>query len=132
MERRIIALAKKAFSMFPKKIEEPEFRVLNKNEFELLLLRSPIIKHHKEDMEYSPALSCFKEDKVEVCFCPEIIKSFSHNEDFIIALALHEFYHIWNRMLVDTEEDAIISENLVHHELGKDFPQYAKLLYYPK
>ena len=129
MEKSIISLARKAFGMFPHTIEEPGFRVLDKKEFASLLLKSPIMKHHKEDLEYSPALSCFKEDKVEVCFCPEIIKYFSNKDDFIIALALHEFYHIWNRILVDTEEDAIMSENLVHHELGKDFPQYARLLY---
>ena len=129
MEKRVIGLARKAFHMFPHKIEEPSFKVLGHEEFKELLLKSPIIKHHREDIEFSPSLSYFKRDKVEVCFCPEIIEHFGGKNDFVIALALHEFYHIWNRILVNTEEDAINSEELVHHELGKDFPKYARLLY---
>ena len=129
MEKRIIALARKAFHLFPHKIDEPKFKVLERDEFEGLLLKSPIIKHHKEDIDFSPALSCFKGDNVEVCFCPEIIRHFNEKDDFIIALALHELYHIWNRIMVNSEEEAIMSENLVHYELGKDFPEYAKLLY---
>lgn len=133
MEKRIIGLARKAFEMFPHKIEEPKFKVLTRKNFRRLLLRSPIIKHHEGDIKYSPSLSCFKNNgNVEVCFCPEILKNFSDKDDFIIALALHEFYHIWNKILINDESDAIKSENLVHHELGKDFPQYAKLLNSPK
>ena len=59
----------------------------------------------------------------------EILKRINEKDDFIIALALHELYHIWNRIMVNSEEEAIMSENLVHYELGKDFPEYAKLLY---
>lgn len=128
MKKRILTLAKKAFHIFPHNIDEPKFKVLDYEEFKELLLISPIIRHHKEDIEFSPALSYFRGNNPEICFCPEIIRHFNDKDDFIIALALHELYHIWNRILVNNEQDAMASENLVHHELGKDFPEYAKLL----
>lgn len=124
----ILKIAEETFRKFPYKIKKPEFKLTNKEEFVNLLGFSPLIRHHKKDINITPALTANKKDVVEIHFCPEIIKSLSNSKKFVEALTLHELYHIKNNLKIETEIDAIYSEEKVHNELRNDFPKYEDLL----
>ncbi|QQG38904.1 MAG: hypothetical protein HYS32_00355 [Candidatus Woesearchaeota archaeon] len=129
----ILRLANEAFKEFPHKIDKPSFQVIHKNDFVKYVLVSPIIRHHKSDINYTPSCSVYRnDDSFEVYFCVEVLlqllNKIEDHAGFVKALTLHELYHIWNRHFVNTEWEALESEAKVHYELGKDFPQYAKLL----
>lgn len=124
----IIKIAEQTFKKFPYRIKRPDFKVTNKEEFAELLQFSPLIRHREDDIKLTPALTCYKQDNIEVCFCPEIINSLSKSKKFIEALTMHELYHIKNHISIKNEIDALMSEDKVHYELETDFPKYAELL----
>lgn len=124
----IVKIAEETFKKFPYRIKKPDFKITNKEEFTRLLEFSPLLRHRKQDIKLTPALTAFKQDCVEIHFCPDIINSLSKSKKFIEALTMHELYHIRNHMQINTEIDALFSEDKTHSELETDFPKYAELL----
>ncbi len=115
---------------FPKRIEKPAVMFINKKRFSRFLNLMQLKKH----LNKTPCFTAKMKGGNLIYFCEEIISSLTRNfskkekKAFIEAITTHELLHIWNKIHVFTEGDAVQSEKLVHLELKNFYPRYFKLL----
>lgn len=123
-------LAKETFGQFPYRIKRPAVLFLNKRQFSKYLSDMALEKHPDKTpcfVAHLPAGDC-------ICFYLGVVNRFvkgkpaSYARLFIHAVVLHELYHIYNRHCFETAKEALKSEEGVHREIEKDFPEIAQML----
>lgn len=126
----ILKEAESCFIKFPYSIRKPSFLVLDKGQFEYYLKGSPL----SLSIANTPSFVAHLPDKELVCLCSEIInamtkgKPLPYKKKFIRAITMHELFHIKNMHFALTENEALHSEEEVHYQLRREFPELAMIL----
>jgi len=126
----ILLTANESVMHFPHKVESPVILFLPKKRFSKYLDLMRLRKH----LNKTPCFIAEMKGGSVIYFCIEIINELledykiKDSKQFIRALTLHELYHEYNNIKVNSEYQAQFSENLVYTEMEKDFPEEFKFL----
>ncbi|MBT3985205.1 hypothetical protein HOD38_05675 [archaeon] len=126
----ILLVANDAILNFPKEIKSPILMTLSKDRFSKYLNLMKLTKH----LNKTPCFIAEMKGGSVIYFCEEIVNhlikqyKIRNKELFIKAITLHELYHSYNHLMVNTEGAAVFSEILVHQEMKKEFPKEYKFL----
>ena len=123
----VLLVANDSILNFPYKIDSPAILFLSKERFSRYLDLMKMKKH----LSKTPCFLAEMRGGTVIYYCLDIINEMGKKIDkhtFVRAITLHELYHGYNRMKVDTEEKALFSEALVYKEMKKDFPKEFKFL----
>ena len=109
---------------FPKKINPPIIMFLSKQRFSKYLDFMKLTKH----LSKTPCFIAEMKGGSVIYFCPEIINNLIkekhlNKKEFIKAITVHELYHAYNHLTINSEESALFSEALVHKEIKENFPK---------
>ncbi|MFH1972079.1 MAG: hypothetical protein ABIJ18_01230 [archaeon] len=121
----ILLVANESIIHFPYKIDNPAILFLNKERFSKYLDLMKLKKH----LNKTPCFIAEMKGGYVIYYCMEIINELieeykiSNPLIFIRAITLHELYHEYNRIKVNSEYQAQFSENLTFIEMKKDFPK---------
>lgn len=128
-KEEILLTATDTILNFPKKINPPIILFLSKQRFSKYLDFMKLTKH----LSKTPCFIAEMKGGSIIYFCPEIINSLIkekhlNKKQFIKAITIHELYHAYNHIAVNTQEAALFSEALVHKEMKENFPKEYNLI----
>tara|TARA_Y100000310_G_scaffold271315_1_gene285742 strand:+ start:1760 stop:2173 length:414 start_codon:yes stop_codon:yes gene_type:complete len=115
---------------FSKDIKKPVVLFLEKKRFSHFLDMMNLKKH----LSKTPCFVAEMKGGDVIYYCEEIINELTKGmykdkkKMFVEAVTIHELYHIWNKIEVGNQEDALFSEELVWEETKKEYPEHYKLL----
>lgn len=128
--KEIEQIALGAMEKFPQKVKKPVILFIDKKEFSRFLDNMNLTKH----LSKTPCFVAEMKGGDVIYFCEEVVNSLvkglrrENKVKFVEGVTLHELYHIYNNIPVESRAGAIFSEELVHSELDKDFPEIGKFL----
>ena len=129
-EKEIESIAVKAMKKFPYKIKNPIILFIKKKEFSKYLNGMNLVKH----LNKTPCFVAEMKGGDVIYYCEDIINGLvtglrkETRIKFIEGITLHELFHVYNHMPVNSRSGALFSEELVHEELDEKFPEQAKVL----
>ena len=128
-KEEILLTANDTLLNFPKKIKQPILLFLPKQRFSKYLNLMKLKKH----LNKTPCFVAETKGGSIIYFCEEIINDLIKKHKvspklFIKAITLHELYHEYNNLAVNTQQAALFSEILVHKEMKKQYPKEYKFL----
>ncbi len=133
IKKEILEIGNKTYSDFSKKHKITcEIKLVNSNEFWKIAKKSELIKENlKKGIPVSVgALVSHKSKKDVVYVSDEVINTITDNPNFVKAIFMHEFYHIYLKSLVKNGslKEANLSEKRTKYEMKKEFPNLARYL----
>tara|TARA_Y100000310_G_scaffold274256_1_gene290155 strand:- start:310 stop:723 length:414 start_codon:yes stop_codon:yes gene_type:complete len=128
--KEIEDIAVKAMARFPYKVKRPVILFIDKKEFSRFLDNMNLKKH----LGKTPCFVASMKGGDVIYFCEDIVNGLvkglrrDNKVKFVEGVTLHELYHVYNNIPVGSRSGAIFSEELVHSELDKDFPEIGRFL----
>jgi len=119
-----------AIGKFPYKVKKPVVLFIDKKEFSRFLDNMNLKKH----LSRTPCFVASMKGGDVIYFCEDIVNGLTkglrkdNKVKFVEGVTLHELYHVYNNIPVESRSGAIFSEELVHSELDRDFPEIGKFL----
>ena len=131
--REILKIGNVVYSDFSKKHKiKCEIKLINSSEFWKIAEKSELVKDKLDKgIPISiGALVVHKGRRDIVYVSDEVINTITDNSDFVKAIFMHEFYHIYLKSLVKNGslKEASLSEKRTKSEMRKEFPNLAKYL----
>ena len=129
-EKEIESIAVKAMKKFPYKIKNPIILFMEKKEFSKFLDGMNLVKH----LNKTPCFVAEMKGGDVIYYCKDIINGLikglrkETRVKFVEGITLHELFHIYNQIPVNSRAGALFSEELVHEELDEKFPEQANVL----
>jgi len=131
--KKIMKLAEEAYEEFSKrhKSMEVELEFVKEDEFFELADRSKLVHlEMREGLPIKVGSLVMHGKKDIIVLCTDVINLLTKNDNFVKALVMHELFHILDKKRVkDSSMNQMIrSEERVHKQFIKEFPNYAELL----
>ena len=132
-KKEILKIGNAAYSDFSKKHKITcEIKLVDSKEFWKIAKKSELVKNNlKKGIPVSVgALVSHRNNKDVVYVSDEVINTITDDIDFVKAIFMHEFYHIYLKSLVKSGslKEANLSEKRTKLEMKKEFPNLAKYL----
>jgi hypothetical protein len=132
VEKELKKLANEAYSEFSKKYRVGcEFSFVSLDEFWKLAKRSKLVQddiRRKIPLKIGALVVHGKKDKI--CLNVEVLNQITDNPNFVKAIVLHELSHVYlkGKVMRDSLNEDIKSENRVESFVQEEFPKYSKYL----
>ncbi len=132
VEKELKKLAKEVYSEFSKKYKVScEFSFVSLDEFWKLAKKSKLVQddiRRKIPLKVGALVVHGKKDRI--CLNVEVLNQITNNPNFVKAIMFHELSHVYlkGKVMQDSLNEGIKSENRVESFVQEKFPKYSKYL----